>query len=83
MVIDGLEILNEFSGIHRFGLMTLIGYSGVERDLEHAYTPYALTLDLDEPNIPLFFDDVGAGDQPQRTPTPITCQCMMRLTQDD
>lgn len=42
MVIDGLEILNEFSGIHRFGLMTLIGYSGVGRDLEHAYTPYAL-----------------------------------------
>lgn len=42
VVIDGLEILNEFSGIHRFGLMTLIGYSGVERDLEHAYTPYAL-----------------------------------------
>lgn len=83
VVTDRLEILNEFGGTDRFGLITPIEYSRVERDLEHAYTTYALTLDLDEPNIPLFFDDFGVEDQPQRTPTPTACQCMMQLTRDD
>ena len=82
-VADRVEILNEFGDTDRFGLMIPIGYSGVERDLEQAYTSYAITLVLDEPSIPIFFDDVGVKDQQQRIPTPTACPCMMQLTQDD
>lgn len=67
VVTDDLATLEGFQGTNRFGLMAPVGYSGVRRDLKHAYTLYAMTFDLDEPNVPLFFDNAAAGFQPQPT----------------
>lgn len=67
VVNNDLQPLRDMQGTDRFGLMAPIGYSGVKRDLKHAYTIYALTFDLDEPNIPLFFDNAKAEAQPQPT----------------
>lgn len=51
-VTDDLSALGRFTRDEDvFALMAPIGYSGSKRDLQHAYTLFALAFDVDEPKL--------------------------------